>query len=142
MIIKPTDLTKHFHKLSIEDLQRIQDIGPTVARSIYDWFRDEHNTKLLEKLQKAGIEIEAPKISVKSQKLSGKTIVLTGELENLTRDEAKDKIRELGGDVYSSVSKNTDFVVVGENPGSKYDEAKKLGIRMIGEKEFLKMIKK
>jgi DNA ligase (NAD+) len=139
--MRPTDLTKYFHKLSVEDLQKIPDIGPTVAQSIFNWFRDEHNIKLLEKLQRACIVLEAPKISARNQKLSGKIIVLTGELESLTRDDAKDRIRELGGDVSSSVSQNTDFVVVGENPGSKYDKAKKLGVKMIGEKEFLKMIK-
>ena len=73
--------------------------------------------------------------------LSGKTFVLTGALKSMTRDEAKNKIRQLGGKVSSFVSKNTDFVVVGESPGSKFQKAKKLGIKMISEKEFLKMIK-
>ena len=73
-------------------------------------------------------------------KLKGKSFVFTGALKSMTRDEASEKVRLLGGDVSSSVSKNTDYVVVGENPGSKYEKAKKLGVKMISEKEFLKLI--
>ena len=144
MIIRPTDLTKYFQKLSVEDLQQMPDIGPTVATSIYDWFHDKHNLELLEKLKEAGIEIKVPKFFTRggqaSFKLRGKTFVLTGELESMARDEAKAKIRELGGDVSSSVSKNTDFVVAGANPGSKYDKAKKLGVKIINEEEFFRLI--
>lgn len=148
MLIKPSEITNYFRKLSIEDLRKIPDIGPAVAESIYDWFHDKHNLALLEKLEKSGIIIEYQKrtsslIATKSikQKLDGKTFVLTGELDLMARDEAKDKIRELGGDISSSVSKNTDFVVVGKNPGSKYDKARELGIKIIEEEEFLKMMK-
>jgi len=87
-----------------------------------------------------GIKVEAVHVS-KHRPLEGKVIVLTGELESLSRDEAKEAIRRLGGDASSSVSKNTDFVVVGVDPGSKFDHAKKLGVKIIDEKEFLKMIK-
>ena len=128
-------------KASLQELEEILDIGPVVARSIYEWFRDKHNLKFLEKLKKVGIKIIEPKKEKKKLVLSGKTFVLTGALKSMTRDEAKNKIRQLGGKVSSSVSKNTDFVVVGESPGSKYQKAKKLGIKMISEKEFLKMIK-
>ncbi len=131
---------KYFSKLSLEDLQKIPDIGPTVAESIYDWFHDKHNLELLEKLEKAGIEIEVPKFKATSLKFQDKTFVLTGELESMTRDEAKAKIRELGGDVSSSVSKNTDFVVAGESPGLKYEKAKKLGVKIINEEEFFRLI--
>lgn len=149
MIIKPTNIAKHFSNLSIEDLQRIPDIGPTVAQSIYDWFHDKHNLELLAKLDKARVCIEVPKLQVgisssqarASSKLRGLTFVLTGELELMTRDEAKEKIRELGGDVSLSVSKNTDYVVVGKSPGTKYDKAKELGVKTIGEEEFLKLTK-
>ena len=140
MVIKPTDISKHFQKLSIEDLQKIQDIGPAVAQSIYDWFYDKNNIEMLKKLDKAGIIIEYQKLKMKNQKFNGKTFVLTGELESMARDAAKSKIRELGGDVSSSVSKNTDFVVIGKNPGSKYDKARELGVKIIEEEEFLKMV--
>lgn len=138
--MKPSEITNYFRKLSIEDLRKIPDIGPAMAESIYDWFHDKHNLVLLEKLEKSGIMIEYQILNIKKQKLDGKTFVLTGELEKMTRDEAKDKIRELGGDISSSVSKNTDFVVVGKNPGSKYDKARELGVKIIEEEEFLKMI--
>lgn len=141
MTIKPSDISKYFRKLSMEDLQQIPDIGPTVAQSIYDWFHDEHNLRLLEKLEKVGIEIEVKKPEARIQKLGGKIIVVTGELDSMSREQAKVKIRELGGDFSTSVSKNTDFVVIGKNPGSKYDRAKELGVKIIGEEEFLKIIK-
>lgn len=138
--MKPSDILKYFQKLSIDDLQKITDIGPAVAESIYDWFHDKQNLALIEKLEKSGIIIEYQKIQGKKQKFSGKIFVLTGELEKMTRDEAKDKIRGLGGDISSSVSKNTDFVVVGKSPGSKYDKAKELRVKIIDEEKFLKIL--
>jgi DNA ligase (NAD+) len=141
MIIRPSKIAEYFSKLSLEDLQQIPDIGPAVAESIYNWFHDKHNLELLEKLHKAGVEIKMPKQEAGSKKLEGKSFVLTGELESLTRDEAKEKIRRLGGDIPSSVSKNIDFVVVGKTPGSKYNKARKLGIKIIDEEEFLSILK-
>ncbi len=138
--IKIKDVTNFYRNISLEELQNIPDIGPIVAQSIYDWFHDEKNINFLEKLEKVGIELEIPKIKI-SQKLAGKTFVLTGALKSMTREEAKEKIRLLGGNVSSSVSKNTDYVIVGEEPGSKYEKAKKLGVKIINEEEFLKMIK-
>jgi len=111
-----------------------------VARSIWQWFNDERNKKLLSNLLKY-VKIENPKVVPKKQTLAGKTIVLTGELEGLARDQAKAAIREHGGDISSSVSKNTNLVVAGANPGTKYDKAKELGVKIIGEKEFLRLIK-
>jgi len=140
MRIKPSKIADYFRELSIDDLQKISDVGPTVAESIYNWFRDKNNLVLLEKLDKAGIKIEVPKLRASNLKFQNKTFVLTGELESLSREQAKEKIRELGGDVSSSVSRNTDFAVVGKNPGSKYDKARKLGVKIIEEEEFLKMI--
>ena len=131
-------------RASLEDLLKIKDIGEIVAKSIYNWFRDKRNLALLERLAKAGVRIINPSLQLASRrlkKLRDKTFVFTGELESMTRDEAKEKIRELGGDVSSSVSKKTDFVVVGKEPGSKYEKAKKLGVKIINEREFLKMIK-
>jgi len=80
-------------------------------------------------------------LRVRGYVLRDKSFVLTGELESMTRDEAKEKIRALGGDVSSSVSRATSFVVVGKNPGSKYDKARELGVKVLDEKEFIKMVK-
>lgn len=135
------EIIKYFQALSLEELQKLPDIGPIVAQSIYNWFKDKHNIALLEKLEKNGVKIKQAKIERKKQVLEGKTFVLTGTLAGLTRDGAKAKIRELGGEVSSSVSKNTDFVVAGEEPGSKFEKAKKLGVKIINEEEFVKLIK-
>ena len=125
---------------SLEELQNVPDIGPIVAQSIYDWFQKTYNRKLINKFKKIGIHIIEEKMTKESTKFVGKSFVVTGSLESLTREQAQDRIRELGGDVSSSVSKETDYVVAGSSPGSKYDKAKKLGIKIIDEKEFLKMI--
>lgn len=129
---------------SLEDLQELPDIGPIVGQSIYDWFQAKHNLEFLKKLEKNGLVLKAAQSAapVSAKPLAGKTLVLTGSLAGLTRDEAKAKIRELGGKISSSVSKKTDFLVVGEEPGSKLDEAKRLGVRTLSEEEFLKMISK
>ena len=125
-----------------EELQKIKDIGPVVARSIEKWFSRKINADFLKKLQEAGIKIIISKIQKsENRKLSGLVFVFTGELLSLSREEAKRKVRELGGQVSESVSKNTDFVVVGEKPGSKLSKAGKLGIKNISEREFLKLIK-
>ncbi len=126
---------------SIEDLQAIADIGPIVAESIYSWFHDKHNLAFLDKLEKAGIAVALPALSAKIHTLQDKTFVFTGELEHLARDEAKEKVRALGGDTSESVSQKTDYVVAGENPGSKREKARKLGVRIIDEREFLRLLK-
>jgi DNA ligase (NAD+) len=126
-------------KIGIEDLEKIEGVGPKVGKSIIEWFNDKKNIKFLEKLQDAGIKVIIP-IQIAGEKLKGKTFVLTGELEKFTRDEAKEQIRILGGNVSSSVSQKTDYVVAGDDPGSKYDKAKKLGVKIINEKEFLDLI--
>ncbi len=127
-------------KASLEDLQKIMDIGPVVAKSIYDWFREKRNLEFLGKLEKAKIEIISQE-KIGHRPLKGKTFVLTGGLELMTREEVKGRIRLLGGEVSESVSKKTDYVVAGKEPGSKYEEAQKFGVKTIGEKEFLKLIK-
>ncbi len=126
-------------KASLKDLEEIQDVGPVVARSIYDWFRDDNNLKYLDKLKSVEIKIEGYK--QKSMKLKNKVFVLTGSLESMTRDDAKDRIRKLGGNTSSSVSRETDYVVVGSDPGSKYKKAKSLGVRVLSEKQFLSLLK-
>ena len=137
-IRKFAEIMKSF---SLESLQEIPDIGPRVAQSIYDWFRNEKNIKFLEKLEKAGVEIISDKRQATSDKLKGLTFVLTGTLETISRDQAKEKIRALGGDVSESVSKKTDYLVAGSEPGSKFDKAKQLGVKILSEKEFLELLK-
>ncbi|MDD5295199.1 MAG: NAD-dependent DNA ligase LigA, partial [Patescibacteria group bacterium] len=127
-------------KASPEEIGGIYDFGNVMAKSIFGWFNDKHNLELLEKLEKNGVRTKTLAGGGKKQVLAGKTFVLTGTLVGLTREEAKVKIRELGGDVSSSVSKNTDFIVAGAEPGSKYEKGEKLGVKIIDEKEFLKMI--
>ncbi|MBI5078142.1 MAG: NAD-dependent DNA ligase LigA [Candidatus Yonathbacteria bacterium] len=126
--------------VSKEDFERIPGVGEVVARSLYDWFRDEENKKLLRRLLKE-ITIKPVKVVQNiATPLTGKTFVLTGTLSSLSRDEAKKRIKLLGGHVTGSVSASTDFVVVGEDSGSKYDHAKRLGVRILTEEEFLKML--
>jgi len=135
------DIIKYFPKISVEDWMGIKGIGEKSAKSLNEWFNDKENLKLLEKMKNLEVEVRFPALHVASRMLHNKTFVLTGELESLTRDEAKEKIRLLGGDISSSVSKQTDFVVVGKNPGSKYDKARELGVKIVNEKEFIRLIK-
>ena len=124
---------------SLESLQKVPGIGGAASKSIRDWFDNESNKELVQNLIKAGVDVKSPpKIS---KKLAGKTFVFTGTLESITRDFAKEKVRLMGGDVSSSVSKETDYVVAGENPGLKFDSAEKFGVKIITEAEFLKMVK-
>lgn len=139
-ISKPSDILKIIKRMSLEKLQEIPDIGPKVAQSIYSWFREPRNAKFLEKLQVVGVELTPPAHGRGLQKFSGQLFVLTGSLESMSREAAKEKIRELGGDISESVSKKTDYVVAGSEPGSKYEKAKKLGIKTINEREFLGLI--
>lgn len=140
------DLAEHFGDLEklqetdLEKLQKIQDIGPVVAKSIHSWFQEKRNLEFLKKIKKAGIRIIFDG-KIKNQPLAGKTFVLTGELETMTRQQAKEKIRALGGEISESISRNTDFVIAGKEPGSKYEKAKNLGIKIINKKEFLELIK-
>jgi len=123
-----------------EELEKIPDVGPEVSESIYNWFQQKRNQKLIEDLIAVDrIEILPPeKIG---RKLQGLTFVLTGSLEMMTREEAKNKILLLGGEVSESVSEKTDYVIVGKEPGSKFQIAKQLGVKTINEKEFLEMLK-
>jgi DNA ligase (NAD+) len=135
------DFFEKMRNFSMDDLQKIPDVGPKVAQSVYGWFRDENNAKFMEKLEKAGITIEVLKSAVLSRKLEGKTFVLTGTLESMGREEAKEKIRELGGNVSESVSSKTDYLVAGAEPGSKREKAMKLGVKILSEREFLNLLK-
>ncbi|MBY0538636.1 NAD-dependent DNA ligase LigA [Patescibacteria group bacterium] len=124
---------------SIEDLAQIHGVGEVVATSLHDWLADVGNKKLVGRLLQH-IQLTTPKTSNSSSVFSGKTLVLTGTLATITRDEAKGLIRAAGGNVSSSVSKKTDYVVVGEQAGSKAADAKTLGVAMLSEDEFLKLI--
>ncbi|MEI6494722.1 MAG: helix-hairpin-helix domain-containing protein, partial [bacterium] len=143
------DLANYFEILeklsesSEEELSNIDGVGPIVAKSVREWFDQRENKKLVADLLK---QVTIEKVQTVSRfnldsKLTGKTFVLTGTLETMSRDEAKAKIKALGGEVTSSVSSKTDYVVAGENPGSKYTDAEKLGVTILDEKEFLKLVK-
>jgi len=136
------NILKVFTGLSLEDLQRAPDVGPKVGQSIYDWFREKRNADLLARLEKAGVTVEAmPARSAASARLAGKTFVITGSLESMDRETAKERIRAQGGDASESVSKKTSYLVAGAEPGSKYDKAQKLGVPVIDEEEFLRLLK-
>ncbi|MBN1384161.1 MAG: NAD-dependent DNA ligase LigA [Elusimicrobia bacterium] len=124
-----------------EDLEKIFEIGPVMADSILKFFKLPATGKLIEKLKKAGLNIKE-NVKKGPQPLKDKTFVFTGELKQFTRSGAEAKVRELGGNPTSSVSKNTDFVVAGTSPGSKYEKAKKLGVKIISEQEFIKLLLK
>jgi len=124
-----------------EDLDRIYEVGSVVARSIVDYFAQSPTKKLIDELRKAGLNLKEADIETKKTKLTGKAVVFTGELKDYSRPLAEGLVRQAGGSASSSVSKNTDFLVAGVNPGSKYDKAKKLGVKIINEKELKEMLK-
>jgi len=124
---------------SLEELLKVKDIGQIVAQSVYQWFNNKTDLRLIDRLIKNGVQVGQTKTV--QRKLAGLTFVLTGELNKFTREQAKEKIRQLGGDISSSVSKETNFVVAGKEPGSKYNQAKKIGVKIINEKEFLRTLK-
>ena len=128
----------------LKDFESILNIGPIVAKSAYEWFNNKDNLRFLDKLERVRIIIKNTvfaKDSVGKVKLKGKIFVLTGGLETMTRDEAREKIRNLGGDISSSISSKTNYLVAGSEPGSKIKKAEKLGVKVIDEEEFLKIIK-
>jgi DNA ligase (NAD+) len=126
---------------SEDEIDAVEEIGPEIAGSVYEWFQDEENLALLEKLRKAGVRTrDEPRAAAPEGPLKGKTIVLTGGLDSMSRDEATAAAERAGAKVTSSVSKKTDFVVAGENPGSKYDRAVQLGVEIVDEKDFLKRL--
>lgn len=140
-------LTEHFGSIenlmnATEDqISEIHEIGPSITKSLKQFFSQKGNIKLIEKLKTAGLNFSSEKRLIKDNLFKGKTVVLTGSLTSLTRDEAGEKITSLGGKVSSSVSRKTDLVIYGENAGSKLLKAKELGIRLIDESELLKMLK-
>jgi DNA ligase (NAD+) len=140
-------LGKHFATLddifaaSAGQLTETEDIGEVIAQSIVQWHGDARNRKLIERLRDAGLNFKSSlyQPAAKAGPFAGKTFVLTGTLPTLTREEATARIESLGGKVSGSVSKKTDFVLGGEEAGSKLDKAQKLGVKIISEAEFSKM---
>lgn len=141
-------LANHFSSLDnlasakVEELSNIEGIGEKIAQSIFEFFRNENSIKFLAQLKELGIEPNNEVFEIKSYVYAGKTFVLTGTLQSMTRDEASEKIKLLGGKTASSVSKNTSFVVAGESAGSKLTKAQNLGVIILSEDEFLSMINK
>lgn len=139
------DLAKNFislekiRKADVLKLQQIKGVGDIVGKSVFDWFSDKENSKLVDRLLKQ-VKIESVKSETgKAGKLSGKSFVVTGTLSSMSRDEAKDKIRALGGDISESVSSKTSYLVVGQNAGSKFDKAKRLNVKILSEKELISL---
>ncbi len=126
-------------RAELEELMSIKDIGEVTAEKIYDWFRDEKNKEFVRKIKKANVEIVDEEVT---GPLKGKRFVFTGSLSIGSREDMKERIFSLGGEVSESVSRNVDFIVMGDDPGSKLEKAKKLGIKEISEEEFLMMVKK
>ena len=140
------DLAGHFGSLDAimkatsEELDAIDQVGEKLAVEIYEYFRDERNIAVINELLSAGIKPELPQKKKAVGKLAGKTIVVTGTLQNFSRQQIEEAIRNAGAKVSSSVSKNTDFVLAGDSPGSKLDKARQLGVKVISEKEFEAML--
>ena len=138
-------LAEHFGSMdalmsaSAEELEEVNEVGPRIAASIREFFAEEKNVKLIERLQAAGLQMTGEK-KVRGTQLAGLTFVLTGTLPTYSRDEAKQRIEDAGGKVSGSVSKKTSYVVAGEEAGSKLDKARSLGVKVISEAELLAML--
>jgi DNA ligase (NAD+) len=139
-------LAKHFESIdnlarqSIEDLTRVHEIGPIVAESIYNFFHNPKNLEVIHKLKQGGVVFPVEEAVAKETPLAGKTFVFTGALDSLTRAEARKLIEDKGGRISSSVSAKTDFVIVGTDPGSKYDDSVRLGIKTLNEEELRELV--
>ncbi len=139
-------LAQHFRTLdalmnaSEEELLKVEEVGPTVAQSILSFFRDERNREMIGRLRELGVQIIEETSPQQAGALAGKTFVFTGTLQTLTRSQAEALVKALGGRVSSSVSRKTDYVVAGEDPGSKLEKARTLGVTVLSEEEFRKLI--
>nr|MBP7822581.1 NAD-dependent DNA ligase LigA [Candidatus Moranbacteria bacterium] len=141
-IKNPRDIGEFFSKRTTAEWVSIKGIGEKSAESISEWFADEKHQAMLHQMTVLGVEIVLPEQSASDvvSPFSGKTFVLTGELASFTRDAAKSMIKEMGGAVSGSVSLKTDYVVAGENPGSKFDKAKELGVAVLDEEAFKQLL--
>ena len=122
------------------ELQAIDEVGPVMAESVVEYFKQPQVKKLLAKFKAAGLNLSEPKRQVSGNRLEGKKFVFTGELAGIKREEAGLWVQNQGGKVVASVSKSLDYLVVGENPGSKLAQAKQLGIKILNQKEFEEMV--
>ena len=123
-----------------DKLEELDEIGPRISNSVIRFFRDPINLDLINRLRTAGLQFKTEESSRVNQKLNGNTFVLTGTLVKMTRKDAEEEIISLGGKSTSSISKNTSYLIVGENPGSKLEKAKNLGVKILTEEEFIKLI--
>jgi len=139
-------LARHFGSLdrlasaTVEEIDALYEIGPTVAQSVFEWFHTPENERLVRRLKEAGLRTEEPAHADRSEAFAGKQFVLTGALETMTRDEVKAAIEARGGRVTSTVSKKTSYVVVGKEPGSKYEKAKELGVACVDEEGLRRLL--
>ncbi len=142
VIKKPTDLIEFFEQISSEELSGINGFGERIAQSVITWFSLVENQLVLKKLEERGVKIASlkSKTLIEKKKLDGQSFVLTGSMQELTRENAKVLIKQAGGKISSAVSSKTDFLVVGEKPGSKYKKALELKIKILDEKELLKKL--
>jgi DNA ligase (NAD+) len=142
------NLARHFCSIErlaeaeAEELEAVQDVGPVVAQHVHEFFRQPHNLEVIAALREHGVDWPAiePESEPEARALAGKTFVLTGSLETMTRDEARDRIQSAGGKVTGSVSGKTDFVVAGKDPGSKLDKAEQLGVPVLSEADLLELL--
>jgi DNA ligase (NAD+) len=140
------DLAQHFRNLESlrkanrEELQKVSGIGPTMSDAICEFFRDKRNQRVIDALLEAGLEIIETK-TARRQPLEGKTFVFTGSLDRFSRSEAEKLVESLGGRATSSVSQQTDYVVVGSEPGSKFGHAKSQGLKTLSENQFLDLLR-
>jgi len=128
-------------KAKKDDLENIPEIGPVIAGSAVNYFAQSQTQKMIKDLKKAGLNFTEEALLIKETALTGKSVVFTGELKDYSRLEAEELVRRFGGNPSSSVSRNIDFLVAGENPGSKHEKAKKLGVKIINENQFQEMLK-
>lgn len=139
ILVNEIPLIEEMKDASVEQLSAIDGIGEKIAKSVYEFFHDDNNLKMLDEFKELGFKFENT-VQNRTSELEGKTFVLTGTLNSMTRDEAGDKIKMRGGKTSSSVSKKTSYVVAGASPGSKLDKAEQLGVIILNEDEFLKLI--
>lgn len=130
-----------FRKANYEDIRRMYGVADKTTKEMCDWLGNKGHQKYIDELLKVGIEVKKYHSPVKTNKLKGQSFVVTGTLQSMSREDAHKKIIQFGGDVNTSVSAKTDFLVTGENPGSKLEKARKNGVKIIREKDFLKMVK-
>jgi DNA ligase (NAD+) len=131
---------EHLMAANLEQLQRAEEVGPKVAESVFGFFQEAHNRRLIERLRKAGVAAPYKRKGAKSGPLKGMTLVITGTLPNLSREQAKEMIESAGGKVSGAVSKKTSYLVAGEDAGSKLDKARELGVQVVDEDRFRELI--